>query len=473
MTFDSINPASGETLASYEQLSASAVEEAIAETHEDWRAWRRRDFTDRAKLMRAAAGLLRDKAQGYGRLMAEEMGKPIRQGIAEAQKCAATCDYFADNAQRFLAPEMVDAGPPKRFAAFQPLGVVLAVMPWNFPFWQVFRFAAPALMAGNAAVLKHSSNVPGCALAIEEVFREAGFPEHLFRTLLIGSRAIDGMIENPLIRAVTLAGSGPAGRAVARKAGEMLKKTVLELGGSDAYLVLDDADVAFAARTSAEGRLINSGQSCIAAKRFIILDSLRSRFEEGFVEEMRAAKVGDPLSEETTVGPLARHDLRDSLHRQVEGSIAKGARCLLGGKVPNGPGAFYPPTVLTDVRPGMPAYDEEMFGPVAAVIPVSDEETAVKVANNSPFGLGGGVFTRDLDRGERLAVEEIDAGSVFVNAIVQSDPKLPFGGVKESGFGRELSHYGIKEFVNIKTIVVAEMGDPSRSGASQSSARTE
>ncbi|CDX22240.1 putative aldehyde dehydrogenase [Mesorhizobium sp. ORS 3324] len=473
MAFISINPATGQTLASYEEASATAVAEIIANAHETWREWRHRDFDERARLMRAAAGLLRDRAHDYARLMAQEMGKPISQGMAETQKCATACDYFAENSATFLAAETVQAGPPKRMVVFQPLGVILAVMPWNFPFWQVFRFVAPALMAGNAAILKHSSNVPGCALAIEELLGEAGFPEHLFRTLMVGSGAVDGIIEDSRIRAVTLTGSGPAGRAVARKAGEMLKKTVLELGGSDAYLVLDDADVAFAAKTSAEGRLVNSGQSCIAAKRFIVLDSVRSRFEEAFVEAMRAAKVGNPMLEETEVGPLAREDLRDALHSQVEGSLAKGARCLLGGKVPQGPGAFYPPTVVTDVAPGMPAYEEEMFGPVAAVIPVPDEESAIKVANDSVFGLGGGIFTRNLEHGEHLAVEEIEAGSVFVNATVQSDPKLPFGGIKESGFGRELSHYGIKEFVNIKAVTVSAISRSAAQGVSSSSARSE
>lgn len=461
MTFTSINPATGKPLANYEETSPAETRKVVERVHEAWLAWRGRDFADRVTLMRAAGRVLREGAPHYGRLMAEEMGKPVKQGIAEAQKCAAACDYYAENAAKFLAPEMVDTGPPKRFVTFQPLGVVLAIMPWNFPFWQVFRFAAPALMAGNAGLLKHASNIPGCALAIEGVFRKAGFPEHLFRTLLVRSGAVDGIIEHPLVRAVTLTGSGPAGRAVARKAGEMLKKTVLELGGSDAYLVLDDADIEFAAAACAAGRLINSGQSCIAAKRFIVVESQRSRFEEAFVEKMHEAKMGDPLSEDTQVGPLARRDLRDALHRQVETSIAKGASCLLGGTIPDGPGAFYPPTVLTNVRPGMPAYDEELFGPVAAVIPAADEAAAIAAANDSPFGLGGGVFTRNLEHGELLAVEAIEAGSVFVNATVQSDPKLPFGGIKESGYGRELSHYGIKEFVNIKTVVVAKGGGAS------------
>jgi succinate-semialdehyde dehydrogenase / glutarate-semialdehyde dehydrogenase len=387
--------------------------------------------------------------------MAEEMGKPIRDGIAEIQKCAGGCDYFAENAERFLAPEPVATEARKSYVAFNPLGVVLAVMPWNFPFWQVFRFAAPGLMAGNAGVLKHASNVPGCALAIEQVFRRAGFPEHLFRTLLIGSKEVTAMIEHPLVRAVTLTGSGPAGRAVASKAGAMLKKTVLELGGSDPYLVLEDADLEQAAALCTKGRLINMGQSCIAAKRFIVVDKVRSRFEELFVERMSAAKFGDPLSEQTELGPLARHDLRDALHDQVQRSVAVGARCLLGGKIPDGPGAYYPPTVLTDVEKGMPAYEEELFGPVAAVIPVKDEEGAIAVANDSIFGLGGAVLTGDRERGGRIARERIDSGSVFVNEVVRSDVRLPFGGVKESGYGRELSNYGIKEFVNIKSVYVA------------------
>jgi succinate-semialdehyde dehydrogenase/glutarate-semialdehyde dehydrogenase len=387
--------------------------------------------------------------------MAQEMGKPLRDGIAEAQKCATGCDFYAEHAARFLAPEPVATEARKCFVTFQPLGVVLAVMPWNFPFWQVFRFAAPGLMAGNAAVLKHASNVPGCALAIEEVFRRAGFPENLFRTLMIGSRQVDAVIEHPLIRAATLTGSGPAGRAVASKAGAMLKKTVLELGGSDPYLVLEDADIEQAAALSAKGRLVNAGQSCIAAKRFIVLDKVRAAFEERFVERMRAARMGDPLQEGTEVGPLARHDLRDALHEQVEASVAKGARCLLGGRIPKDRGAYYPPTVLTDVRKGMPAYDEEMFGPVAAVIAVKSEEEAIAVANDSPFGLGGGIFSRDLARAERIAAEEIESGAVFVNETVRSDPRWPFGGVKESGYGRELSAYGIKEFVNIKSVYIA------------------
>jgi succinate-semialdehyde dehydrogenase/glutarate-semialdehyde dehydrogenase len=327
-------------------------------------------------------------------------------------------------------------------------------MPWNFPFWQVFRFAAPALMAGNAAILKHASNVPGCALAIEDIFHRAGFPANVFKALLIGSNRVAAIIQDPLVKAVTLTGSTDAGRAVSKKAGEMIKKTVLELGGSDPYIILEDADLEAAVTVCVASRLTNSGQSCIAAKRFIVVESQRERFEELFVERIRAEKTGDPVEEDTTVGPLARHDLRDHLHRQVLESIEKGARCLLGGRVPEGRGAFYPPTVLTAVKKGMPAYDEELFGPVAAIISVKDEEEAIRVANDSRFGLGAAIFTRDVAKGERIAANEIEAGCCFVNALVRSDPRLPFGGVKDSGYGRELSHYGIKEFVNIKTVLV-------------------
>jgi succinate-semialdehyde dehydrogenase/glutarate-semialdehyde dehydrogenase len=388
--------------------------------------------------------------------MAEEMGKPFKDGVAEAEKCATCCDYFAEHAERHLADEIVATDARKSYVAFRPLGVVLAVMPWNFPFWQVIRFAAPGLMAGNAGVLKHASNVPGCALAIEQIFKDAGFPENLFRTLMIGSKDVASVIEHPLIRAVTLTGSTPAGKAVAAKAGECLKKTVLELGGSDAYIIMDDADIEQAAAIAAKGRLVNSGQSCIAAKRFIVTEKNRARFEEAFVKKMQAARVGDPMAEGTQVGPMARKDLRDDLHKQVEESIRKGARLLCGGEVPKGEGAFYPPTVLTGVKKGMPAYDEELFGPVAAIIVADNEKHAIEIANDSIFGLGGGVIGSDLARAEKIAAEEIEAGCVFVNDAVRSDPRLPFGGIKESGYGRELSHFGIREFVNIKTVFVAK-----------------
>jgi succinate-semialdehyde dehydrogenase/glutarate-semialdehyde dehydrogenase len=383
------------------------------------------------------------------------MGKPVRDGVAEAEKCAWVCEHYAERTPAYLAPELVPTDASRACVTFQPLGVVLAVMPWNFPFWQVFRFAAPALMAGNAAVLKHASNVPGCALAIEHLVRDAGFPDHLFRTLLIGSELVPQIIEHPFVRAATLTGSGPAGSAVARKAGERLKKTVLELGGSDPYLVLEDADLDLAAAACARARLVNSGQSCIAGKRFIVVERVRRDFERRFVQRMAAARMGDPLRDDTEVGPQARRDLRDALHRQVTQSVAGGARVLLGGQIPAGAGAFYPPTVLSDVRRGMPAFDEEVFGPVAAVIPVKDEAHAIATANDSVFGLGGAVFTRDVARGERIATEQLECGCAFVNDNVRSDPRLPFGGIKESGYGRELSGYGIKEFVNVKTVWVA------------------
>jgi succinate-semialdehyde dehydrogenase/glutarate-semialdehyde dehydrogenase len=455
MSFKSINPATGATIGSYKEMDRRQVARIIEGAHGAYLEWRGTGFPERASLMNSAARILRARARDYGKLMAEEMGKPIADGVAEAEKCATGCEYFAQHAEGFLARETVATDASKSFVVFRPLGVILAIMPWNFPFWQVFRFAAPALMAGNAAVLKHASNVPGCALAIEKIFTEAGFPENLFRTLMVSSKQIGAIIENPLIRATTLTGSGPAGRAVASKAGEMLKKTVLELGGSDPYLVLEDADVELAAQISVKGRLVNSGQSCIAAKRFVVIDRLRPQFEKLFVDRMRAVKVGDPMDKDTKVGPMARRDLRDALHKQVQASVKKGARVLCGGEIPKGKGAFYPPTVLSNVKKGMPAYDEEMFGPVAAVIAARDEGQAIEIANDSSFGLGGGVFSRDLARAEKLAVEEIEAGCVFVNEAVKSDPRLPFGGVKESGYGRELSIHGIREFVNIKTVFIA------------------
>lgn len=451
----SIYPATGETFRVYEDLKPAAVKDAVQKSHEAYLDWRKTSFAERAKLMKKAGQILDERADEYAKLMTQEMGKPIKDGRAEAKKCALVCSYYADNAEKFLHAEKIDTDASKSFVTYQPLGIVLAVMPWNFPFWQVFRFAAPALMAGNAGVLKHASNVPGCAVAIEEIFRKAGFPESLFKTLLIGSRQVNAVIENPLVKAVTLTGSTPAGRAVAQKAGEYLKKSVLELGGSDPYIILEDADLNQTAATCATSRLINSGQSCIAAKRFIVVEPVAEKFIKKFVEIMRAAKMGDPMKEDTQVGPMARHDLRDELHDQVHRSIEKGAKCILGGQIPDGPGAYYPPTVLLDVKPGMPAYEEEMFGPVAPIIVVKDEAEAIRIANDTVFGLGAAVFTKDTARGERIAAQEIEAGCCFVNSFVKSDPRLPFGGVKESGYGRELSHFGIKEFVNIKTVYIA------------------
>jgi succinate-semialdehyde dehydrogenase/glutarate-semialdehyde dehydrogenase len=453
-TLQSINPATGTVLATYEEMTPETVSSIIDGSSAAFEAWRETSFFERSALMKKAAATLRARSEEFARLMALEMGKPIRQGRAEIEKCASVCDYYADTAEKHLRPEIIPTDARKSYVAFQPLGLLLAVMPWNFPFWQVFRFAAPALMAGNTGILKHASNVSGCALAIEGVFANAGFPENALRTLLVGSAAVERIIAHPAVKAVTLTGSSPAGRAVARAAGEMLKKTVLELGGSDPYLILEDADLDHAASVCAESRLMNSGQSCIAAKRFIVPESKAGAFLEIFIGKMLSKKVGDPLDEATDIGPLARRDLRNELHRQVAQSVNKGARCIIGGAIPDGAGAFYPATVLVDVDAGMPAYDEELFGPVAAVIAVTSEAEAIRVANDTSFGLGAAVFTRDIEKGERIAATRLEAGSCFVNAFVKSDPRLPFGGAKGSGYGRELSYFGIREFVNIKTVFI-------------------
>jgi succinate-semialdehyde dehydrogenase/glutarate-semialdehyde dehydrogenase len=370
------------------------------------------------------------------------------------EKCASCCDFYAEHAEAFLAEQPRKTDASKSYVRFDPLGPVLAIMPWNFPYWQVFRFAAPALMAGNAGILKHASNVPRCALAIEKVFREAGFPEGLFATALIESPPVAGLIADPRIVAVTLTGSERAGSAVAAQAGHALKKTVLELGGSDPFMVLADADLATAAKAAADARLVNSGQSCIAAKRFIVVEAVADRFLDRFADELRSRRMGDPIARETQVGPQARRDLRDSLHRQVEESVERGAKLLLGGQIPPGPGAYYPPTLLAGVDKGMPAFDEETFGPVAAVVRAKDESDAVRLANDSAFGLGASLWTQDRVRAQRLAAQ-IEAGAIFVNGVVKSDPRLPFGGIKRSGYGRELSEYGIREFVNIKSVWIA------------------
>lgn len=454
MPLITINPSTDEIIQEYPEMTPAEVKTAIGKAHEAFQHWRKTSFVERAVLMRRAGQILRERAAEYGRLMALEMGKPVKDGKAEAEKCGWVCDYYADNAEAFLQAEPVVTDASKSFITFQPIGIVLAIMPWNFPFWQVWRFAAPSLMAGNVALLKHAPNVMGCALAIEAVFREAGFPEHVFTNLVVDVPQVEAIIEDPRVAAVTLTGSTRAGKAVAAKAGAMLKKTVLELGGSDPYVVLEDADLETAVKTCVFSRLINAGQSCIAAKRFIVVEAVRQQFEKLYVEQMQTYQMGDPFAEGVTVGPQARHDLRDNLHRQVQESIANGATCLLGGELPTGPGAFYPLTVLTNVQPGQPAYDEELFGPVAAIIAAKDEAEAIRIANDTAYGLGAAIFTQDLEKAEHLATHELHAGSCFVNSFVKSDPRLPFGGIKESGYGRELSMYGIKEFVNIKTIYV-------------------
>jgi succinate-semialdehyde dehydrogenase / glutarate-semialdehyde dehydrogenase len=455
MSITLTNPATAETIRSYEYMPEAEVEKRIIRANEVYAAWRKTGMSRRAELMAKAAAILRDGKEKYARLMSLEMGKPIREARGEVEKCAWVCDYYAENAAAFLADETVGTDASHSFVSYQPIGVVLAVMPWNFPFWQVFRFAAPALMAGNAGLLKHASNVPGCAEAIEEIFGQAGFPEGLFANLLIPGSRVAGVIRHTLVKAVTLTGSGPAGSAVASTAGGAIKKTVLELGGSDAYLILHDADLDLAAKTCAQSRLLNTGQSCIGAKRFIVVAEVYDAFLEKFLAQMSAAKMGDPFDETTDLGPMARHDLREELHTQVLRSKEKGAVCLLGGAIPkDNPGAYYPATVLAEVVPGMPAYEEELFGPVAAVIRAKDEAGAIRIANDSAFGLGAAVFTRDLARGQRIASTELEAGACFVNGMVKSDPRLPFGGIKQSGFGRELSVQGIREFVNVKTVWV-------------------
>jgi succinate-semialdehyde dehydrogenase/glutarate-semialdehyde dehydrogenase len=455
MNIVSINPANGKPLKKYHAHTLKQAEQKITQTHKAWLSWKDTGYDERSRLLTTMAGILQNRKKELAILMAREMGKPIAQGVAEIEKCASVCQYYAANAATFLKDQLIETEASKSFVSFQPIGVVMAIMPWNFPFWQVFRFLAPCLAAGNCGVLKHASNVPGCALAIEEVVRQAGFPENVFQTLLVNRIMVEKIIENPLIQAVTITGSTNAGKQVAQKAGSLIKKTVLELGGSDAYIILEDADLAKAAELCVSSRIINSGQSCIAAKRFIVVKSVQKEFTRLFLNKMKAKKLGDPLDAATDIGPQARVDLRNELHDQVKRSIKKGAKCILGGKISKGKNAFYPATILVKVKPGMPAYDEELFGPVAAIIAAKDEAEAIRIANDSNFGLGAAVFTGNQENGEKIAATQLQAGSCFVNALVKSDPRLPFGGIKQSGYGRELGLFGIHEFVNIKTVYVA------------------
>ncbi|MBJ7543607.1 NAD-dependent succinate-semialdehyde dehydrogenase [Rhodomicrobium udaipurense] len=450
------NPATGKPGRTYDGHTREQALAIAGKAREAFPDWRRTSFTERGIIIGTAARILRERKDEFARLMADEMGKPVTEGLAEIEKCAFNCDYFVENAERFLANEPVKLDGGRAYVTFNPLGSLLAVMPWNFPFWQVFRAAAPALMAGNTVLLKHASNVPGCALAIEDVFREAGAPDNVFRTILIAGRDTAELIDSPDIAAVTLTGSVAAGKAVAEAAGRNLKKTVLELGGSDAYLVLEDADIDHAATVAATARMVNGGQSCIAGKRFVVVAPVREAFETGLAAKMSAIRMGDPLDPATKLGPMVSVKARDEIHRQVRESIGKGARLLCGGEVPDRPGAWYPPTVLTDVKPGQPAYDEEVFGPVAAIIEARDVQDAIRIANDSEFGLGAGVLTRDIRRGEEIAARDLEAGIAFVNENVRSDPRMPFGGVKHSGYGRECGVFGIREFVNIKSVHVRE-----------------
>jgi succinate-semialdehyde dehydrogenase/glutarate-semialdehyde dehydrogenase len=449
----SIDPATGRELASFPEADEFAIDSALARASEARHGWRDAGVGMRASLMRSIAGVLRADRSRFAALLTSEMGKPIVEAEAEIEKCAWTAGWFAENAERLLADERIESTATESYVRFQPLGVILAVMPWNFPFWQAFRAGLPALSAGNVMVLKHSSNVPQSALAIEEVFREAGVPEGVFQTLLIGSAVVERVIADRRIAGVTLTGSDKAGALVAESAGKALKKTVLELGGSDPFIVLADADVKTAAEVACRARNQNNGQSCIAAKRFIVEEAVADEFESRFVSAVSALKVGNPMDRANQVGPLARQDLVDDLERQVSESVRMGARALVGGKRIAGDGFYFEPTVLVGVRPGMPAYHEETFGPVAAVIRVKDAEEALRVANDTDYGLGSNLWTSDVERGKKLA-ERVEAGLVFINGMVASDARLPFGGVKRSGYGRELSAYGIKEFTNIQTVWV-------------------
>ena len=452
----SINPANGEVVKTYKEDSEVIINTKIEQAQAAFIPWRNSIFKERAVLLKKTAAVLRDRQQQLAKVMALEMGKPIKAGIDEVEKCAKVCEYYAENGEKFLKDELVDTEATRSYISFQPLGVVLAVMPWNFPYWQAFRFLAPGLMAGNCALLKHASNVTGCALEIEEILLEAGFPEHVFQTLVIGSKAVKKVIENPIVKAVTLTGSTDAGVKVAQQAAGLLKKTVLELGGSDPYLVLADADLEYAAGVCAESRLINNGQSCIAAKRFILVDEIADEFLDLFKKKMSAKKTGDPLEKTTELGPMARKDLRDQLHQQVLATIEAGAKCILGGNIPEfkGDHAYYTPTILTGINKGMSVYSEEIFGPVALIIRAKNTEEAVKIANDSPFGLGAAIFSRNEVKGEQIARNRFQAGACFVNAMVKSDPRLPFGGIKNSGYGRELGVFGIREFVNIKSVYI-------------------
>lgn len=462
MAIASINPATLETLKTFAPLSDQQLDEKLQLAGETFQSYRRIGFVDRAALMLRTAEILESEKKDFARLMTLEMGKPINAAVQEAEKCAWVCRYYAENAERYLADEIIETNATKSYVHFQPLGVVLAVMPWNFPFWQVFRFAAPALMAGNIGLLKHSSNVPQCALAIEDIFRRAGFAEGAFQTLLMGSDLVQRVLEDPRVAAATLTGSEPAGRSVASIAGKQIKKTVLELGGSDPFIVMPSADLEAATTTAVKARTINNGQSCIAAKRFIVHEQVYDEFEKRFVAAMKKLRVGDPIDEAIDIGPLATEQILNDLEEQVQVSVAAGAKILTGGRKFKADGDlargyFYEPTVLVDIPKGSPAYWDEIFGPVASLFRVANIDEAIELANATPFGLGAAAWTNDESE-IRRCVDELQAGSVFINGMVASDPRLPFGGVKNSGYGRELGEFGIREFVNIKTVWINSEG---------------
>ena len=453
MSMQSINPATGQTIQSFSTYQAEEINTVLNLVDSAQTSWAELDFEQRSIYMRNLAKIFRQRCDEYANLITEEMGKLLKEAHAEIEKCAIGCEYYADHAKAFLADEEITSDAKRSLVVYQPLGTLFCIMPWNFPFWQLIRAAAPAMMAGNAVVLKHASNVPRCALALEDAFREAGFPVNTFRTLMIAAAQAEAVIADKRIAAVTLTGSCAAGRKVATAAGQHLKKCVLELGGSDPFIVLDDADIEFTVTQAVTARFQNMGQSCIAAKRFILVDAIADLFVARFKTQVNQLRIGDPKADSTGIAPMARIDLRDELHVQVERSLALGAKLVTGGSILGTKGAYYTPTILDQVQPGMPAFDEELFGPVAAIIRVKDAQDAIKLANQTPFGLGASVWTHDAASGQAVA-RKIHAGCTFVNGIVKSDPRLPFGGVKESGYGRELSYHGIREFVNTKTIWV-------------------
>lgn len=450
-----INPATGELIQEYAEMSFKEVSGIIEKANIAQSNWRTYSFAKRAEYLKQIAKLLKERKEEYGKLMSTEMGKPVADASSEVEKCAWVCNYYAENAEGFLSNDLTKSDAQKSYVTFNPLGIVLSIMPWNYPFWQLFRFAAPALMAGNGIVLKHSENTSGSALKIEELVHDAGIPPELFRTILVNNENMKQVIQHKGIAAVTLTGSTRAGKIVASQAGEALKKTVLELGGSDASIILADADIKSAAKLCVQSRLLNNGQSCIAAKRFVVVEQVYDEFVHEFSRLMAKKLMGDPFDDATDLGPMARKDLRDELHSQVMKSKEKGAKIILGGVIPNTDGAFYPATILENVSKGMPAYEEELFGPVASIIKVKDEEEAIKVANDTIYGLGASIYSQNVEKAEEIAATKLDAGCCFVNDFVKSDPRLPFGGIKNSGYGRELGLYGIREFVNTKTVYIS------------------
>lgn len=450
----SVNPATGQILKTYKTSTDRQISKALKQAQQTQALWQQYSFRERASCLKAIAAQIRKEQKELATMATKEMGKPFAQSMAEVEKCALTFEFYATHGASFLRNEPVKTNARKSYVCYQPLGTVLAIMPWNFPYWQVFRAMAPAVMAGNVILLKHASNVSGCALAMEKTVLRSGAPEGLLQTLLLPAAAIEALIAEPGIAAVTLTGSTTAGSKVAAAAASHIKKQVLELGGSDAYIILEDAEMDKAVRICVDGRLVNSGQSCVAAKRFVVLRSVRRIFEKKMLALMQQATFGDPFDPASKIGPLARTDLRDQLHDQVQRSLQQGAKLLCGGYIPKEPGAWYPPTLLTNVKKGMPAYEEELFGPVATIIEARNEEDAIHIANDSIYGLGAGIFSKNRKRAEQIAATRLQAGNCFVNAFVHSDPRLPFGGIKQSGYGRELGTAGIREFVNIKTVFI-------------------